>query len=120
LFHEDYGVAGTTDLIEVLPANTISLGDYKTNAKGITKYSWGRRMMYPLDHIFDANYYHYEIQMSTYAFMLEEAGWWVKEMTIYYINMKKGIIERIPMQNRRNDVINMLEHYRENYSCGEK
>ena len=114
LFNESWGVAGTTDLIELLPDNKINLFDFKTNSKGISKFSFGKKMLYPLNHLWDASYYNYEIQMGVYAYMLEEVGWWVNNLALLYIDQKKQEIKEIPMENRRNDVINMLNHYKKN------
>lgn len=115
LFNVDFGIAGTTDLIEVFPDNSISLADYKTNqAKKMTRFSFGRKMLYPLNHTWDSVIDKYEIQISTYAYMLESAGWWVRDLTIYHIDYDKQQVKEIPMQNRRKDVIKMLDHYRSN------
>jgi hypothetical protein len=113
LCHVGYGIAGTTDLIQLYPDNSLSLGDYKTNkAKKMTRFSFGRKMLSPLTHIFDSTIDKYEIQLSAYAFMLEEAGWWVRDLTIYHIDYDKTLIKEIPLKYRRNDVIRMLEHYK--------
>ena len=115
LFHLDFGIAGTTDYIELLKDSSISLGDYKTSqAKKMTRYSFGRKMLYPLNHIWDSPLDKFELQLSTYAYMLEEAGWWVRNLTILHIDYDKEKIKEFPMKNRRNDVINMLEHYQQN------
>lgn len=115
LFNLNFGIAGTTDLIEVLKDNSISISDHKTSqAKKMTRFSFGRKMLYPLNHIWDSPLDKYELQLSTYAYMLEEAGWWVRDLTIFHIDYDKEQIKQFSMQNRRKDVINMLEHYREN------
>jgi CRISPR/Cas system-associated exonuclease Cas4 (RecB family) len=115
LFNLHYGIAGTTDLIEVFSDNSISLADYKTNqAKKMSRFSFGRKMLYPLNYTFDSTLDKYEIQMSLYAYMLEEAGWWVKNLTIYHIDYDKQLIKPIPMTYRRKDVIRVLEHFKQN------
>lgn len=115
LYNLTFEIAGTTDIIEVFKDNSISLFDIKTSqAKKITRYSFGRKMLYPLNHIWDSPLDKYELQLSTYAYMLEEAGWWVRNLIIFHIDYDKEKIKQIPMQNRRNDIINMLEHYKQN------
>lgn len=115
LFNLFYGIAGTTDLIEVLPNNSINIFDLKTNkAKKMTRFSFGRKMLYPINNIFDSTLDKYEIQLSIYGYMLEEAGWWVNSLTIYHVDYDKQMIKIIPMNNRRKDVIRMLEHYKQN------
>lgn len=80
----------------------------------MSRFSWGRKMLYPLNHIWDSTIDKYELQLSTYAFMLEEAGWWINEIKIIHVDQEKRVLREIPLQNRREDVIIMLEHYLEN------
>lgn len=118
LFHVKYGVAGTTDLIEILKDGSINLFDIKTNAKKkMSSFSFGRKMLYPLNRTWDSVLDKYSIQLSVYGYMLEEAGWWVNSLTILHADYDKQEIKEMPMENRRNDVINMLEHYRENLTA---
>lgn len=115
LFCPDYGIAGTTDIIEVFKDKSLGLWDFKTNAaKKMTRFSFGRKMKYPLNQIWDSVIDKYELQISAYAFMLEYAGWWVKDLILLHIDTDKQQIKQIPMQNRRKDVIRLLEHYRQN------
>lgn len=115
LFCLEYGIAGTTDIIEVLRDGSLGIWDFKTNAaKKMTRFSFGKKMKYPLNHIWDSVIDKYELQISAYAFMLECAGWWINDLTLLHIDTDKQQIKKIPMKNRRNDVINMLEHYRQN------
>ena len=117
LFDVYYGVAGTTDLIEILKDGSINLYDVKSNAKRkMSSFSFGRKMFYPLSNIWDSVLDKYSIQLSTYGYMLEQAGWWVNSLTILHADYDKQEIKEMPMQNRRNDVINMLNHYKENYA----
>lgn len=114
LWNLEYRIAGTTDLIELLPNKSINLLDLKTN-KNIRKFSWKKRMLPPLDYYWDANYYHYSIQLEIYKFMLEEAGWWVNSTTLLYIDPQTNLLTHIPVQARREDILNVLEHHRETY-----
>lgn len=116
LFNTNFSMAGTTDLIEVFSDNSISLVDFKTNqAKKMSRFSFGRKMLYPLHNIWDSVLDRYELQISSYAYMLEEAGWWVKSMKILHVDIDKQIIKEIPMANRRNDVVRMLTHFQQNH-----
>ena len=115
LFNLKYNIAGTTDLIEILPDYSLSLLDYKTNAKKkMSRFSFGRKMFYPLNSIWDSVLDKFEIQISIYAYMLEEAGWWVRNLTILHIDYENEKLVKISMRNRRQDVINMLNHYKKN------
>lgn len=105
-------IAGTVDLIEVLGKNKCNLYDFKTNKK-LEKYSfWRKKMLYPVSHIIDCNFYHYSLQLSLYAYLLEEHGFWAEELKIFYINPKTREIEVHPVDYLRNDVIKLIKHHK--------
>lgn len=105
-------IAGTADLIELFPKSHFNLYDFKTNKK-LEKYSpWGKRMLSPINHIYDCNFNVYQLQLSLYSYLLEEKGFWVKEMAIFYVNPKSREIEVHPIDNMRNDVLKLIDHYK--------
>lgn len=116
LHNLSYSIAGTTDLIQLNRNGSINCLDFKTNqAKKMSRFSWRKKMLYPLNHISDSVLDKFELQLSTYGFMLELAGWWIKELKVIHIDYNKGQIKELPMQYRIDDVKIMLEHYKENY-----
>lgn len=107
-------MAGRTDLVHHYWENILDIIDIKTNArKKISKFSWGKNMFYPLNHLPDANYFQYECQLSLYSLLLEEQGFCIRNLNLLWIN-KKRKIEVIPVQYRKNDVVKLLKHYNEN------
>ena len=70
-------VAGQADLI-IIDNNDLYVLDYKTNAKIDKKSFYDKKlkksatMKYPLNNIQDTNFWHYSLQLSTYAWMLEK------------------------------------------------
>lgn len=68
-------IAGQVDLI-VKQGNEITIIDHKTNKKIDQKSGFdsttksNARMKYPLNNLMDCNFYHYTLQLSTYAWML--------------------------------------------------
>lgn len=70
-------VAGQIDLL-VKKGNKIIICDWKTNKKIETKSFFNSKtkssvkMKYPLNNIEDTNYWHYTLQLSTYAWMLQK------------------------------------------------
>ncbi len=110
LFNLEFGIAGTSDILELMPDNSIRIWDLKSNKK-LNTYSWGRKMKYPLNNYWDANMYHYTIQLEIYKFMLEKAGWWVDNLTLLFIDPKTETLKQIPVQGRREDIIHLLNHY---------
>lgn len=70
-------IAGQVDLI-VKSGNEITICDWKTNKKidqksfYNTKTRSSAKMKYPLNNLDDVNFYHYTMQLSTYAWMLQK------------------------------------------------
>jgi len=109
LYDFNYGIAGRTDLIEIWWDNIANIYDFKTNKK-INTYSYGKKMFYPLDHVWDASFYHYELQLSLYALMLEHQGYCPRSLNLLWINPKRKI-QIMPVKYRRGDVIKMLKDF---------
>ena len=70
-------VAGQIDLL-VKKGNKITIADWKTNKKIETKSFFNTKtkssvkMKYPLNNLDDVNYWHYAMQLSTYAWMIQK------------------------------------------------
>lgn len=70
-------IAGQIDLF-VKRGNKFVIGDWKTNEKIETKSFFNSKtkssvkMKYPLNNLDDVNYYHYCLQLSTYAWMIKK------------------------------------------------
>lgn len=70
-------VAGQIDLL-IKDSNEISIIDYKTNSSIDTKSYYNTMtkkydsMQYPLNTLMDCNFYHYALQLSTYAWMVNK------------------------------------------------
>lgn len=71
IFNEEYLVAGTGDLLVQKENGHYDLIDYKTNKK-IESSSFGdKKMLAPLDHIPDCNFWHYALQQTMYKIMMQ-------------------------------------------------
>jgi ATP-dependent exoDNAse (exonuclease V) beta subunit len=70
-------IAGQVDLI-IKSGNDIVIVDHKTNKKIDQKSGFNTstrsnvKMKYPLNNLMDCNFYHYTLQLSTYAWMLQK------------------------------------------------
>lgn len=71
-------IAGQADLI-IIDGTSLYVLDYKTN-KSIDKKSYfdtrakrSTMMKYPLNNLQDSNFWHYSLQLSTYAWMIKQA-----------------------------------------------
>lgn len=106
-------IAGQVDLI-IKQGNEITIVDHKTNKKidktsgynTATKSSY--KMKYPLNNLPDCNFYHYSLQLSTYAWMLQKINpdFIIKKLilnhydhsgknTLYECNYLKPEVERM-------------------------
>jgi len=106
----------------------IDLDDWKTNAKIKTENKY-QKMLEPIDHLQDCSLYHYQIQISLYAWMLEQVGYivrstrftWVKAILDAagkeQISSETGVFvnEEVPFkfEYRKNDIEKMLNHYQQ-------
>lgn len=69
-------IAGQIDLL-IKDGNDIYIIDYKTNKSIDMKSGFNTQtkknatMLYPLNNLMDCNYYHYTLQLSTYAYMIQ-------------------------------------------------
>ena len=76
LWNHYFEIAGLTDLC-IVDGNYFDIDDYKTNKK-IDKTSFRhpktgyKKMLFPLTHLQDCNFNHYQLQLSLYAFMFEQ------------------------------------------------
>lgn len=106
-------IAGQIDLL-VKQGNDIIIIDYKTN-KEIKQHSFFDsksrktiRMKYPLGNLEDCNYYHYTLQLSTYAWMLQKfnPNFKIKDLimvhfdhsgnqTVYHLDYLKDEVEKM-------------------------
>lgn len=89
IFNHEKKLAGTADMVFVKDGK-IWIDDWKTDKKIETKSFYTKRYGYafmraPLDHVFDCNYWRYALKISTYAWMLEEAGFEVAELGFTHV-----------------------------------
>lgn len=124
LYNHEYKIAGSADLIEVSgDKGTFDIEDYKTSAK-IDYDSWlnpwtnqKSMMKYPIEDLADCNYIHYTLQLSLYAWMMEELGYTPNRLFIRHVMIDKGrVVKRfksIETNYLRKAIIKMLKHYAE-------
>lgn len=106
-------IAGQIDLL-VKQGNEITIMDWKTNKEIKQKSFFDSkskktvRMKYPLNNLDDANYWHYTLQLSTYAWMLQKlnSNFIIKDLimvhfdhndnqTVYHLDYLKEDVERM-------------------------
>lgn len=110
-------VAGSIDLM-IKRGNHLILWDYKTNASIDQKSYYNRKsgyqmMKFPLNNLMDCNYYHYSLQLSTYAYLLQQINpeFIIDDLMIYHID-HDGHERSYHVDYLKDDVERMLRHYK--------
>ena len=111
-------VAGQADLI-IIDNNDLYVLDYKTNAKIDKKSFYDKKlkksatMKYPLNNIQDTNFWHYSLQLSTYAWMLEKKYPNLKVKLLMLIHYDHdGNCTNYECEYLKSDVERMLAYYK--------
>lgn len=111
-------IAGQVDLI-VKAGNEITIIDHKTNKKIDQKSGFdsttrsNAKMKYPLNNLMDCNFYHYTLQLSTYAWMLQKINpsFVIKDLILnHYDHNGKNTLYHC--EYLKKDVERMLYHYK--------
>ena len=111
-------VSGQIDCL-IKNGNEVTLLDWKTNRE-ITKESYYNRstkqhqmMKFPLNNIQDSNYWHYALQLSLYAYLLQtlHPEFVIKGLKLIHIDREQKETEyEVPYL--KDDVERMLKHYK--------
>lgn len=114
LYNDKFKLAGQSDIILLNPTQkTFKVLDYKTNQKGIDRKAYkDAKMFEPIAHIPDCNFYHYSLQLSLYAYFLEEeSNFQCESLSLLWINTNNPssiTIEEIPVPRLYDEVHLML------------
>lgn len=111
-------LAGQVDLI-IKSGNDIIIVDHKTNEKIDLKAGFNTqtkttaKMKYPLNTLDDANFYHYTLQLSTYAWMLQKINpnFIIKDLILNHYD-HKGNNTLYHCDYLKSEVERMLYHYK--------
>ena len=70
-------------------------------------------MKYPLNNIMDTNYWHYTLQLSTYAYLLQQINpdFNISGLKIVHFDHNNKQ-HNYDIEYRKDDVENMLKHYK--------
>lgn len=110
-------LAGQVDLL-VKDGNDIYIIDYKTNKSIDMKSGFdtttkkNTTMLYPLTNLMDCNYMHYTLQLSTYAYMIQQINpdFVIKDLILMHFD-HDGNETIHHIEYRKKDVEIMLKHY---------
>lgn len=119
-------IAGQVDLI-VKQGNEITIIDHKTNKKIDQKSGFdsttksNAKMKFPLNNLMDCNFYHYTLQLSTYAWMLQKINpnFIIKDLILNHYD-HKGNNTLYHCEYLKHDVEKMLYHYKKELMLNEQ
>ena len=121
---DEYKIAGQMDknFIETINGKRyIDIDDWKTDAEIKIKPGFNFRQKYmnfPINHIYDTNYWRYTLKISTYAYILEQEGFTVRNLAFTHViidenlNIIKQKKYRIPY--KRMEVQQILKFFKKN------
>lgn len=119
-------IAGQIDLL-VKKGNSITIGDYKTNKKIETKSFFDSKirssvkMKFPLNNLDDCNYYHYCLQLSTYAYIIESYNpdFTIEELVLVHFDHQDNMtVYKLPYLKK--EVERMLSFYEKEHLLAER
>ena len=111
-------LAGQIDLL-VKKGNKLVIGDYKTNKKIEIKSFYDSKsrssvkMKYPLNTLDDTNYWHYTLQLSTYAWMMQKYNpeFEIEDLVMIHFDHQDNMtVYHLPYL--KDEVIKMLSFYK--------
>lgn len=110
LYHNEYKVAGTADLIYDHD-NYFTIGDFKTNKRFNYASKYDEYFNEPLEHFNYCEFNTYALQLSLYAFMHEQlTGKLCRKILVFYLKDKEFV--PIHCNYLKSDIKNLLNHYK--------
>lgn len=107
LYNDHFKLAGMADKV-IKEGCIIHIHDYKTSREIEMEAFQEQKMKHPIQHLPSCNYFEYSLQLSIYAWMLEQAGYIVGDLVIEHVpsNHKEYKVKYL-----REDVQSLLSHY---------
>ena len=115
-------IAGQIDLL-VKKGNKIIIADWKTNKKIETKSFFNSKtktsvkMKFPLNNLDDVNYWHYTLQLSTYAWMIQKLNpeFEIEDLVLVHFDHSDNMtVYHLPYL--KTEVVKMLNHFKKESS----
>jgi hypothetical protein len=118
-------LTGTADIIDIDKNKGFDISDYKSNSKiefesyqaydKNTRTKKPKMMNPPISHLQDCNGIHYTVQLSLYAYFLEQFGYTCKSLTLIHLITDKdhNIIQEVkyPLEYIKKDIKKILFWY---------
>lgn len=116
---EILNLAGQIDLL-IKDGNDIFIYDFKTNADGIESKAYfdhkkktTKKMFYPINNLEDTKLMHYTLQLSLYAWMLQQINpnLNIKKLTLIHID-KEGVETQIEVEYKKMEIERLLKVFK--------
>lgn len=107
LYNHKFKLAGKADKV-IKFGRKINIRDYKTS-KVIEMHSFqDTTMKHPIEHLPACNFYEYSLQLSIYAWMLEQCGYEIGNLAIEHVPDNNKLY---PVNYMKKEVERLLNHY---------
>jgi len=115
IYSDEFMVAGQADKV-FKQGNYVDIHDYKT-CKAIDVEGFrGETLLDPVSHLQNANYWIYTLQLSMYAFMLEQCGYTVRNLEMHWIygdnpetSNVRDKVKTFHLKYMRDEVVKIME-----------
>ena len=112
IFSEKYQIAGTIDLL-MKRNDTLYILDWKTNKKIVTDNPYRKYGLYPIEHLADNNYTHYQLQLNLYKWLLLKEKYYdcnIEMKLIYLMENKFKVFPVNDLQNEIEDIVSVASN----------
>lgn len=113
-FNENFGIAGTSDIIEDVNDDYFNVYDFKTNETFSYESKYNDRLLAPLGHLDECEMNDYTLQLSLYAVMYEkQTKRKFKRGGLFYWDQTKNYFSFIPITYHRHEAIAIIMDYKQ-------
>jgi hypothetical protein len=114
IFHKEYRLAGSVDMVYENDDGTLSIYDWKRTKDISGNKNPGRWTKYAINplisHIPDTNYWHYALQLNTYKMILEtQYGKKIRELILVRLHPLAETYELIPLPDLQVEVMQLMQ-----------
>jgi len=90
IYDEDIRICGSVDMLFQNEDGTFSIYDWKFS-KEIQTHSYGKKGLFPVEHLNDCNTVHYTLQLNMYCAILERKyGYVIRDMNLIFMHRDLG------------------------------
>jgi hypothetical protein len=112
VYHEEFRLAGSIDMVYENPDGTLSIYDWKRSSDIVKVNAWNKcATTKEIDWMPDSNFWHYALQLNTYKMILEtKYGKIIKDLYLVRLHPDSSEYELIQVPDLKNDITPILEN----------